>query len=232
METKFSYLIIGFFVLVFSVATVIIGVWLVSFGTKKYNVYIVYMHESVAGLNLNSPVKYNGVDVGYIQDITLRRNDPQTVRIVAKIQEGTPITTTTTATMITQGLTGIAYLGLKTQNDQGVPLKPLPGHRYPVIRAEPSLYSRLEDTLQALSQSLKSVSDGVNQLLSPENQKAFSGILVNVDQISAQTAHQFPAFMNKLNQTTEAVKGLTLKLENNPGVIIRGEEPPPPGPGE
>jgi len=43
--------------------------WLASGGAlqKQYNLYLAIADESVAGLNLQAPVKYSGVDVGKVQ---------------------------------------------------------------------------------------------------------------------------------------------------------------------
>jgi len=61
------------FVLVLGTALVAGVLWLASGGTfqKKFDLYLAIEDESVAGLNLNAPVKYNGVDVGKVRNIRL-----------------------------------------------------------------------------------------------------------------------------------------------------------------
>ena len=44
---------------------------------KHYDLFSAIEEESVAGLNLNAPVKYNGVEVGKVRDIQLDPADPQ-----------------------------------------------------------------------------------------------------------------------------------------------------------
>ena len=66
----------------------------------------------MAGLNVNAPVKYNGVDVGKVHDIRLDPADPMRVTLEFAIERGTPIKTDTEAVLTTQGLTGIAYVEL------------------------------------------------------------------------------------------------------------------------
>ena len=73
MEEKVNFAVVGAFVLVLS-ATLIGGVlWLSSgkYYSKVYDVYQTYMKESVSGLNLNASVRYRGVEVGRVQNITL-----------------------------------------------------------------------------------------------------------------------------------------------------------------
>ena len=75
--------------------------WLASGGTlqKKYDLYLAIVAESVAGLNLNAPVKYNGVDVGKVQNIQLDPENPERVELLFAIERGTPIKVDTVAVL-------------------------------------------------------------------------------------------------------------------------------------
>ena len=77
METKVNYAAVGLFVLALSAALVAGILWIASGGAfqKHYDLYLAIEEESVAGLNLNAPVKYNGVDVGKVRDIRLDPRD-------------------------------------------------------------------------------------------------------------------------------------------------------------
>ena len=109
-----NYPIVGLFVLVLGAALIAGVLWLASGGALQtpYDLYQAIEDESVAGLNLNAPVKYNGVDVGKVRGIALDRANPERVRLVFAIERGTPIKVDTVAVLKTQGLTGIAYVEL------------------------------------------------------------------------------------------------------------------------
>ena len=81
METKVNYPLVGGFVLVLGSALIAGVLWLASGGGfgKKYDLYLALVGESVAGLNLNAPVKYRGVDVGKVKDIRLDPGDRKSV---------------------------------------------------------------------------------------------------------------------------------------------------------
>ena len=99
METKGYYAAVGFFVIVFLSIGLIIGLWLsVGVSTKSYNYYRIYIKESVAGLSVSAPVKYNGVDVGTVKKMALNPQNPNQVEILVAVEENTPITTATRAT--------------------------------------------------------------------------------------------------------------------------------------
>ncbi len=185
-----NYPIVGAFVLALS-AVLIAGVlWLASGGAFKqaYDMYLAVENESVAGLNLNAPVKYNGVDVGKVRAIQLDPTDPQRVNLLFAIERGTPIKEDTIAVMKTQGLTGIAYIELSGGAMGSPPLAILAGNQYPVIRTKPSLSARLETVLTNVLAKLDSTSNNINAILSVENQASFKNALADIATVSRTVA--------------------------------------------
>lgn len=182
METKVNYVWVGAFVLVLGAALVAGVLWLASGGAwqKQYDVYQAVMEESVAGLNVNAPVKYNGVDVGKVQTITLDGANPKNVNLLFAIEQGTPIKEDTIAVLKTQGLTGIAYVELSGGSVDSPVLQAQAGASYPAIRTSPSLSARLENVLSSVLAKLDSTSANLNAILSKENQTAFRNTLADV----------------------------------------------------
>ncbi len=164
--------------------------WLASGGAwqKKYDSYLSTLDESVAGLNLNAPVKYNGVDVGKVRSIELDHDNPQRVNLMFAIERGTPIKEDTIAVLKTQGLTGIAYVELSGGTLGSPPLSAAEGSQYPVIRTKPSLSARLENVLTSVLAKLDSTSNSINSLLSDENQAAFKSALGDIATVARTVA--------------------------------------------
>ena len=177
---------VGAFVLVLGAAFVAGVLWIASGGAfqKKVDLYLAVENESVAGLTLNAPVKYNGVDVGKVQDMRLAPGNPGEVRLIFAIDRGTPIKDDTVAVLKVQGLTGIAYVELSG----GAPESPMLTARIagdlPEIRTKPSLSARLENLLGTLISKLDSSSDSFNKVLSPENVAAFKSTLADLAAVS------------------------------------------------
>jgi phospholipid/cholesterol/gamma-HCH transport system substrate-binding protein len=191
VETKVNYTVVGGFVLVLGAGLIVGILWLASGGGfhKRYDLYLALVGESVAGLNLNAPVKYNGVDVGKVRDIRLAPNNAEQVRLIFAIERGTPIKEDTVAVLKTQGLTGIAYVELDGGSLASPPLRATPGEEYPVIQTKPSLSARLENVLTTVLAKLDSTSDSVNKILSAENLAAFKSTLADL----ATVAHTIAA---------------------------------------
>lgn len=177
-----NYTLVGTFVLALG-ALLIAGVlWLAAGGAwqKKYDLYQAIADESVAGLNLNAPVKYNGVDVGKVRQIRLDAVNPQRVNLLFAIERGTPIKEDTVAVLKTQGLTGIAYVELSGGAQNSPLLRASQAGSYPVIKTKPSLSARLENVLTTVLAKLDSTSTQIDAILSKENQVAFSSALADI----------------------------------------------------
>lgn len=181
-----NYTLVGAFVLVLG-AVVVAGVlWLASGGAfqKKYDLYLAVEDESVAGLNLNAPVKYSGVDIGKVREIHLDPANPERVILLFAIERGTPIKVDTVAVLKTQGLTGITYVELSGGARDAPPLLIVAGNEYPVIRTKPSLSARLENVLTSVLAKLDSTSGNINAILSKENQAAFKSALADIASVA------------------------------------------------
>ncbi len=272
MEPRVNYTVVGLFVIVLAATIIFTVIWLSSGLTgKSYTIYKVYMNESVTGLSVNAPVKYNGVDVGFVKDMKLNHDNPQQVELLLNIEEKTPITKSTTAILTTQGLTGVAYIDLQVRGTDTTPLEAPPGHKYPVIKSAPSLFFRLDKALSDLMANFNSLSYSLNEVLDKENRLAFKHILANVDKLTydlsgdtkqldtilkntATASKKFPGLIQngqnvtqglsrqtipKMNQILNGVENITNNLSDtsrsvkeNPSILLRGQEPRPPGPGE
>lgn len=212
-----NYAVVGAFVLVLGAVLVAGLLWLASGGAfqKKYTVYQAIEDESVAGLNLNAPVKYNGVDVGKVREIRLDPANPERVILLFAIEHGTPIKQDTVAVLKTQGLTGIAYVELSGGAREAPPLSAVGGKPYPVIQTKPSLSARLDTVLTNVLAKLDSTSSNINAILSDENQAAFTRALADIatvthtiaarkDELDAGITHAARTFENTSRASAQA----------------------------
>jgi phospholipid/cholesterol/gamma-HCH transport system substrate-binding protein len=198
---------VGAFVIVLLGALIGAALWLASGGAlnKKFDLYTAVENESVAGLNLNAPVKYNGVEVGKVRGIRLDKLNPELVHLLFAIERGTPIKVDTFATLKVQGLTGIAYIELSGGARDAAALTATAGNSYPVIQTKPSLSARLENVLATVLSKLDSTARNVDAILSVENQTAFKGALADV----AAVARTFAARKESIDASIlSAQKGL------------------------
>lgn len=179
-----KYVLTGLFVLVLGTGFVWGILWISAGGTpQRVDRYVVYMLESVSGLNVDSSLKYRGVDVGKVEEISIDAENPQRIRLLLQIRSDIPITVDTVATLEYQGLTGLANVNLKGGSAGSAPLRAAPGEDYPVIQTEPSLFSRLDTTISELLANLTA-------LLNDGNRDNIAATLTNMATFSKALAEQ------------------------------------------
>lgn len=207
MESKVSYTLVGLFVIIFGIGFVFAVLWL-AYGTQSetYDIYRVYVHESVAGLNPKAAVRYRGVDVGQVESIRLDPKDPRRVILTLKIQRSAPIRQDTVATLKIQGLTGLATVELSGGSPDSPPLKAKPGEPYPVIKSTPSLVQRLDDAFNEVIGAVDTMSGKLDRLLSPDNQQAVSQILTNLATVTGTLAAHTQDIDDALQGTAETLR--------------------------
>jgi len=185
-----NHALVGLFVLGLGAVLVAGVLWLASGGAfkQKYDLYLAVSDESVSGLNLNAPVKYNGVAVGKVKDIRLDPRSQERVNLLFAIEQGTPIKEDTVAVLKSQGLTGIAYVELSGGAQDSPLLQAVAGNAYPQIPTKPSLSARLENILTSVLARLDSTSSSINSILSDENKAAFKSALADIAVVSRTIA--------------------------------------------
>lgn len=191
MEPRVHYVIVGLFVLLLGTATVGFSLWL-AFGDAAYETrtYRIYMTESVAGLFVDAPVKYRGVQIGRVRDLSLDPANPERVRVTVDIDAAVRIKEDTVATLSVQGVTGIASIDLSGGSLESPELTPPPGEPYPVIQPGQSLFTRVDAAVSELIGNLNMVANDLHALLTPQTRERFTHILVNVDELTKTVAEQ------------------------------------------
>ncbi|MDX2164938.1 MAG: MlaD family protein [Gammaproteobacteria bacterium] len=231
MESRVNYGLVGLFVILLGIAAIIFPLWLSSgLSRVSYDYFRVYMTESVDGLSPNAPVKYNGVNVGNVAKIEINLKNTQQVKLLLKIEEGTPITTNTTATLRSQGVTGVAYIGLNGGSLVGAqPLTVQAGKKYPVIPSTPSTMVRIDTAVTHLLSNMDTLSKQLSSTLSPQNQLLLKQTLQDMNQLGGQ---RLPETLTQMQGVLSNLQNITQEVKQNPSVLIRGKAKPVLGPGE
>jgi len=195
-------------VLILGAALVAAALWLASGGAlqKKYTRYLMIAEESVAGLNLDAPVKYSGVNVGKVSAIELDPANPERVILLFSIEQGTPIKEDTLAVLKTQGLTGITYVELSGGARDAPPLLASDGDAYPLIRSKPSISARLENVMTSVLTKLDSTSANLNALLSADNQASFKSALADLAIVARTVAARQSAIDSGITDAARTLK--------------------------
>jgi len=186
MEEKVNFALVGVFVLVLSTALLGGVLWLSSGKSYSttYDIYQIYMKESVSGLSLNSTVRYRGVEVGRVKKIALAPGNVEQVQLTLSIERGTPVKVDTLAVLQSHGITGIAYVELTGGSQSSLPLEKQAGEEYPVIKTEPSLMRRLDSSITNLLVNLNHGIESFNSLMDDGNRRALKKTLADLEVVA------------------------------------------------
>jgi phospholipid/cholesterol/gamma-HCH transport system substrate-binding protein len=196
MARQKTNLIIGLFVILGVVMGVVAIIWVGATSYfQKGTSYISYFDESVQGLQLNSAVKFRGVDVGLVEKILVAA-DNRHIGVVVKINMREYIQKNYVAQLKSAGITGIMFVELdliKPGDPNFSPKIDFPSE-YPIIGSRPSEMQRLvagaNEVVEKFNQiDAKGISD---QLISTTKAleevikgKQMTSILIRVDAAAA-----------------------------------------------
>ncbi len=246
---------VGVFVLAGVVLVIGTLIWLgATREHKKTKTYVTYFDEAVVGLDMDSPVRFNGVGVGKVKDI---RIVPQhsLVEVLMGIDQDFEVPQDgMRARLAMQGITGLKYVELETKRLKQDPppfldFNPL----YPLIPSRKSDFEELtfavEDIILAIkSIDMKGISDNAVKTLSSANAliDKFNREVEKEQTLTKWTAlaEQGTIFLVNLNSTMSDVR-LTLKeinataektsnlasalsqtIKQNPSSLLLGGPPP------
>jgi phospholipid/cholesterol/gamma-HCH transport system substrate-binding protein len=217
MENKAHALIAGIFMIVLLTGAVLVGLWL-NRDQVDWVPYQIATKLSVPGLNPQATVRYRGLDVGKVDNVTFDPQAPGGILIHISVRPDTPVTQSTFATLGYQGVTGIAYVQL--DDDGSRPIK-VPSNKEHIARIEmrPSLLDQLQNRGLAILEQTEEIAKRINNALEPDNQKAILAAFDSVNKAAIEletiprqlqpTLSQLPAMTKQAQQALSAMTALS-----------------------
>lgn len=219
MENKSHALAAGLFVLFVTALLVALAVWLTR-DTRQLRSYELAGSVNLSGLQPQANVRYQGVPVGKVTDISL---DPQTrgqVLVRIAVDDLAPISSSTFATLGYQGVTGLAYIQLDDSapadgtKPPGAPLGD--NSRIPL---RPGLVSQLTERGEQMLGQLDEAARRLNQLLSSQNQQTLMTTMGHLGQaaseigrLTAQTRAILPEMAQGTRDSLATLKAASVRL--------------------
>jgi len=114
MASKAQKIRLGVF-LIFSISLLIVSFVIIAGNKlmqKRDIYYITYSDVSVIGLQTGSSVKFYGINIGQVDDITIEKDDINKITVKISVKEGTPIKEDMVATLVSIGITGLKQIEL------------------------------------------------------------------------------------------------------------------------
>lgn len=204
MIKKKTYFLVGFFVLAGTLIAVGTIVWLgASQYLKKGDRFVTYFDESVQGLQVDSSVKYRGVDIGMVEKIGVAP-DYRLIEVVMKINFSGDAANKTIAKLKMAGITGIVYVELDHRKKGDIDRTPQINFEpdYPLIPSNPSeiqeIVSGVDDVVKkmnkvdfkAISDELVAATNSVKEFFSGQKMTKIINNLENMTDTLADSANK------------------------------------------
>ncbi|MBS0383650.1 MAG: MCE family protein [Proteobacteria bacterium] len=211
MENRAHAIVAICFLVVFTIAAVLIFLWLSS-GPGEPLSYRIVTRESVAGLAPQSKVEFKGIEVGHVQQIHFDPRDRARVIVDFTVRQDTYVTHATYAVLTLQGLTGGEVLELKLGQGSNA-LLATSSKNPALIPLRKGLLAQLEDSAQQDMQDLHAVLGGAREILSGGNRKHLAATIRQLDAATAQlvaietalqpTLQRMPALVQSTQQSLD-----------------------------
>ena len=209
MENRSHALMTGFFTIALLIAAVLAGIWFNRDRVERVP-YLIATTESIPGLNPQAAVRYRGLEVGRVDDISFNPAVAGQIVIRISVDPEAPVTKTTFASLGYQGVTGIAFIQLD-DDKTGSPLLPSDKTHVAVIPLRQGFLDQLEKRGLVILQKTEEITTRLDQLVGPENQKIMIGAFENI----GKTAEAYAAIPKQLEPTLKRLPELTAKAEQS-----------------
>jgi len=239
METRASYLTVGSFVLLVIVAGFGFMLWIAKGQiVKDTTKYQAYFSTTVTGLQIGSPVRYRGIPAGEVTEIRVSPKDPNLVEVTFEIdkqKKNLVIHRFSTAVLETQGITGVAFIQIKadqealaewrkrTGDPTGIPgdppIRKELGARYPTLAAEGSGFEKILTSLPKALNQIRELAERASKLLDDENRLAIKNTLANLNSMSKRLSDSGDDIQRMFKNVDKAVVSIEKAARELPPAV-------------
>lgn len=208
METRAHYVVIGSVVLSVIAAAFLFILWLGD-ARREFDEYDVIFTERVSGLSVGAAVRFNGIQKGEVDTLSIDPDNPSIVIARIRVERDTPVKTDTEAELEPVGFTGLLIIQLVGGTPEAALLKEDSEDRVPKIRAKTSgIGLFLEGSGDVLAQA--------QRLLSSKNLANVENLIANVETVTAAFADNsddIEAILKNANTATANLASASAKLD-------------------
>jgi phospholipid/cholesterol/gamma-HCH transport system substrate-binding protein len=142
--------------------------------------YIRLQKQSVTGLNIGTDVKYYGIPIGKVVDITVNSENISEIIVTVTVKEGTPIKETAEANLSYQSIaTGLKQIEITGGDNEDRNLKP-----EEFIKAGSDIFDNISGKAEIIAQKIESLLNNLIYVTSKENSEKFVNLIVQLEEDS------------------------------------------------
>jgi len=185
METRAHHLLIGSFLLLFLLGILGFALWLAKTQLdREIARYNIFFTGSVAGLGQGGDVRFNGIKIGNVSQISIDREDTSKVRVTINVAADTPIRADSVASLELQGITGVSFVQINS-GTKGAELLPA---RYSEDVSELPVIRSRNSSIAELFEAAPDLVNRAARIMSDQNIDNIGGIIGDIRQLTITLA--------------------------------------------
>lgn len=153
-----------------------------EFFEKEDTYYVSYEGISVSGLEVGSPVKYMGIKVGTIRDITIDPKNVNKVILELALKPDTPIKEDAQADITSIGITGLKAIEISGGTNEAEFLEP-----GSYLQAGSSITQEITGKAEIIAQKAEKVLNNLQLFTQPENLNKITELIDKITMLAEQT---------------------------------------------
>ena len=224
METRANYFLVGVFALAGLVGLLVFFLWFARLELDRQFAYYDIFFDSAAGLGAASDVRYSGLPVGRVVDVSLSASAPGAVLVRIEVAADTPVRTDSIATIEAQGITGGSFVAI-SDGSPGAPLLVAASDEpVPDIEAGRSVLQTLTEDAPQVMEEVLVVLEQLRGLMGEDNQRRVEMILANVEDSSGNFSDALDDFAAVSGSIAGAAEGITAFADQLDAITEVGTE--------
>lgn len=216
MRKRAQKIRLGLFVMIASVLLLVI----LGFFTAKQlfertdNYYVAYRDVSVSGLEVGSPVKYMGINVGSISSIYIDPDDINQIIVRLSLRHGTPIKEDATADIVAMGITGLKTIEIRGGTNEAAYLQ-----EEKFIQQGTSLVDDVSGRVEVIAYKVEEVLNNILDFTKPENLDKISRSFDLVADLAENANTTFVEVNQLVAENRDATRETINKASNIAGTL-------------
>ncbi len=221
MKRKAQRIRLGLFIMISSAfLLLILGLFTArNLFEQKDVYYVAYKDISVSGLEVGSPVKYMGINVGSIASISIDQEDVSSIIVQLSLDTGTPVKEDAVADIVAIGITGLKTIEIRGGSQEADFLEP---EEY--IESGSTMAADITGKAEVIAFKVEEILNNLQLFTRPENlnnfteaASDFSGLANNAENTLASLDQIIAENRQEIRNTSVAVNNITERLEHSSG---------------
>ncbi len=183
----------------------------------RHQYFVEFTGISVGGLQPGSAVRYNGINVGTVEDVRFAPGSVQNVVIRISVDSNVPVKADAKARLQSVGITGVQQVEIFGATDDAEDLPP--GSK---IAAEMSQFDQLTEPAVSIVNELQRLVFDAGRFFSEENQESIERGLADLALILSESRQVADGAASNVEQTWRRIDGAAAGVD---GIITENRDP-------